>query len=66
MNVFIRSTGYVLCIRDTCEILAQEIVKDYPDYDVIWNNCQKFVAYLLEAASPRCPLPTTLEALFFL
>jgi hypothetical protein len=46
------------------EILAQEIVKDYPDYDVIWNNCRKFVAYLLETASPGCPLPTTLEAMF--
>src|SRR5271154_3289516 len=46
------------------ENLAQEIVKDYPDYDVIWNNCQKFVAYLLETASPGCPLPTTLEAMF--
>jgi hypothetical protein len=46
------------------EILAQEIVKDYPDYDVIWNNCQKFVAYLLRTASPSCPLPTTLEAMF--
>jgi hypothetical protein len=35
------------------EILAQEIVKDYPDYDVIfWDDCQKFVAYLLETASP--------------
>jgi len=46
------------------EIIAQEIVKDYPDYDVIWNNCQKFVAYLLETASPGGPLPTTLEAMF--
>jgi hypothetical protein len=46
------------------EIIAQEIVKEYPDYDVIWNNCQKFVAYLLETASPGCPLPTMLEAMF--
>lgn len=43
---------------------AQEIVNDYPDYNVIWNNCQKFVYYLIETASPGNQLPTTLETMF--
>jgi hypothetical protein len=43
-------------------LLASEITKKHRDYDIIWNNCQKFVLYLLENACPNCPVPTTLEA----
>lgn len=42
---------------------AIEITKKHRDYDLIWNNCQKFVLYLLENACPNCPVPTTLEAM---
>jgi len=55
--------GHDLLVSNA-EYVAQEIVHDYPDYNVIWNNCQKFVYYLIETASPGNPLPATLESMF--
>lgn len=43
--------------------IARDITAEYPDYDIISNNCQKF--YLFETACPSCALPVTLKAMLY-
>jgi hypothetical protein len=42
--------------------MADEEIRDRPDYYVIQNNCQNFARYLLEKLCPTAPVPDTIQA----
>lgn len=40
---------------------ALRIIKKHPNYELLNNNCQNFVKYLLEALCPGAPIPDTIQ-----